>query len=123
MRLQKGDSIITSSTSRAVVTFAAGYEVTLDTDADGYTAFWKSFGPVLDPHAVWLLERGIKTLAVRMARHNENGLAVAAWLEQHPAVQRVFYPGLPSHPDHERALEALHRRTGVNAGDRTRNNI
>jgi cystathionine beta-lyase/cystathionine gamma-synthase len=63
----------------------------------------KSFGPVLDPHAVWLLERGVKTLAVRMARHNENGLAVARWLEQHPAVERVLYPGLVSHPDHERA--------------------
>jgi cystathionine beta-lyase/cystathionine gamma-synthase len=63
----------------------------------------KSFGPVLDPHAVWLLERGVKTLAVRIARHNENGLAVARWLEQHPAVDRVFYPGLESHPDHDRA--------------------
>jgi cystathionine beta-lyase/cystathionine gamma-synthase len=63
----------------------------------------KSFGPVLDPHAVWLLERGVKTLAVRMARHNENGMAVARWLEDHPAVARVLYPGLASHPDHERA--------------------
>jgi cystathionine beta-lyase/cystathionine gamma-synthase len=63
----------------------------------------KSFGPVLDPHAVWLLERGVKTLAVRMARHNENGLAVSRWLEQHPGVDQVFYPGLQSHPDHDRA--------------------
>jgi cystathionine beta-lyase/cystathionine gamma-synthase len=63
----------------------------------------KSFGPVLDPHAVWLLERGIKTLAVRMAQHNRNGMAVAQWLERHPAVARVFYPGLPSFPDHDRA--------------------
>jgi cystathionine beta-lyase/cystathionine gamma-synthase len=63
----------------------------------------KSFGPVLDPHAVWLLERGVKTLAVRMARHNENGLAIAQWLEQHPVVDKVFYPGLASHPDHSRA--------------------
>ncbi|MBR9990413.1 MAG: aminotransferase class I/II-fold pyridoxal phosphate-dependent enzyme [Gemmatimonadetes bacterium] len=67
------------------------------------TELLKSFGPVLDPHAVWLLERGVKTLAVRMARHNENGLAVARWLEQHAAVEKVFYPGLESHPDHERA--------------------
>ena len=63
----------------------------------------KSFGPVLDPHAVWLLERGVKTLAVRIARHNENGMAIAGWLEQHPAVAKVFYPGLQSHPDHARA--------------------
>ena len=73
----------------------------------------KSFGPVLDPHAVWLLERGVKTLAVRMARHNENGLAVAAWLERHPAVERVFYPGLPSHPDHDRARQLFSGFGGV----------
>ena len=73
----------------------------------------KSFGPVLDPHAVWLLERGVKTLAVRMARHNENGLAVAAWLERYPAVEKVFYPGLPSHPDHERARQLFSGFGGV----------
>jgi cystathionine beta-lyase/cystathionine gamma-synthase len=73
----------------------------------------KSFGPVLDPHAVWLLERGIKTLAVRMARHNENGLAVARWLEQHEGVAQVFHPGLPSHPDHRRAAELMDGFGGV----------
>lgn len=72
-----------------------------------------SFGPVLDPHAVWLLERGIKTLDVRMRRHNENGLAVATWLEAHPAVERVLYPGLRSHPDHERAAALLDGFGGV----------
>jgi cystathionine beta-lyase/cystathionine gamma-synthase len=66
-----------------------------------------SFGPALDPHAAWLLERGIKTLAVRMAKHNENGLAVARRLEAHPAIERVHYPGLESHPDHRRASELL----------------
>ncbi|HUF51014.1 MAG TPA: aminotransferase class I/II-fold pyridoxal phosphate-dependent enzyme [Longimicrobiales bacterium] len=73
----------------------------------------KSFGPVLDPHAVWLLERGVKTLAVRMARHNENGLAIARWLEQHAAVEEVFYPGLASHPDHERARRLFRGYGGV----------
>jgi cystathionine beta-lyase/cystathionine gamma-synthase len=72
-----------------------------------------SFGPVLDPHAVWLLERGIKTLAVRMIRHNENGLAVARWLEQQPVVERVFYPGLASHPDHARASALMNGFGGV----------
>ncbi len=62
-----------------------------------------SFGPVLDPHATWLLERGIKTLAVRMARHNENGLTFARHFAEHDAVAAVVYPGLPSHPDHARA--------------------
>ncbi|MEJ2215086.1 MAG: aminotransferase class I/II-fold pyridoxal phosphate-dependent enzyme [Gemmatimonadota bacterium] len=65
----------------------------------------KAFGQGLDPHALWLLERGIKTLAVRMERHNANGLRVARWLEAHDAVARVFYPGLASHPDHALAGE------------------
>ncbi|MEO5509091.1 MAG: aminotransferase class I/II-fold pyridoxal phosphate-dependent enzyme [Longimicrobiales bacterium] len=67
----------------------------------------KSFGPVLDPHATWLLERGIKTLSVRMERHNANGMAVARWLSTSPAVEVVHYPGLPSHPDHAIASELL----------------
>lgn len=57
-------------------------------------------GATLDPHAAWLVERGIKTLDVRMERHNRNGLAVAAWCEQQPEFARTHYPGLPSHPDH-----------------------
>jgi cystathionine beta-lyase/cystathionine gamma-synthase len=58
-----------------------------------------SFGPVLDPHAVWLLERGIKTLDVRVGRQNANALALAEWLEAHAAVARVNHPGLDGHPD------------------------
>ncbi len=65
------------------------------------------WGPALDPHAAWLLERGIKTLSVRMERHNRNGMEVARWAEGRPEVARVFYPGLPSHPDHETARRVL----------------
>jgi methionine-gamma-lyase len=65
------------------------------------------WGPVLDPHAAWLLERGIKTLPVRMERHNRNGMEVARWAEGRPEVARVFYPGLPSHPDHATARRVL----------------
>jgi cystathionine beta-lyase/cystathionine gamma-synthase len=65
------------------------------------------FGPSLDPHAAWLVERGIKTLAVRMERHERNGHAVAEWCEAHPAVRQVYYPGLPSHPDHALAGRLL----------------
>ena len=65
----------------------------------------KSFGPSLDPHAIWLLDRGIKTLAVRVERQNRTALELAGWLERHPSVDRVFYPGLPSHPDHLLAAE------------------
>ena len=67
----------------------------------------KSFGPVLDPHAAWLLERGIKTLALRMVRHNTNGLAVARWLTKQSAVTAVHYPGLETHPDHDVAARLL----------------
>ncbi len=65
------------------------------------------WGPALDPHAAWLLERGIKTLAVRMERHNRNGLEVATRAEALQGVARVHYPGLPSHPDHQTARRVL----------------
>jgi cystathionine beta-lyase/cystathionine gamma-synthase len=65
------------------------------------------FGAALDPHAAWLIERGIKTLAVRMERHNSNGLRVAVWCEGQPRIERVHYPGLPSHPDHALATRLL----------------
>jgi cystathionine beta-lyase/cystathionine gamma-synthase len=77
------------------------------------TELVKSFGPVLDPHAVWLLERGIKTLSVRMERHNANGQAIAEWLEGHDAVAEVFYPGLASHRDHARASQLMSGFGGV----------
>jgi methionine-gamma-lyase len=65
------------------------------------------WGPVLDPHGMWLLERGMKTLAVRMERHNRNGVEVARWAEGEAGIARVFHPSLPSHPDHEVAGRTL----------------
>ena len=70
-------------------------------------------GGVLDAHAAWLLLRGLKTLALRMARHNENGLRVAAWLEAQPKIRRVWYPGLASHPDHAVAARTMKGFGGV----------
>lgn len=67
----------------------------------------RTFGAVLDPHAAWLVERGVKTLTVRMERHNRNGQVVADWCERQPAFARVHYPGLPSHPDHALATRLL----------------
>lgn len=61
------------------------------------------FGGALDPHAGFLLARGVKTLALRMRAHNDNAVALAAFLAEHGKVEAVSYPGLPSHPDHERA--------------------
>ncbi|QAY68964.1 cystathionine gamma-synthase [Xylanimonas protaetiae] len=64
-------------------------------------------GAVADPFAAWLTLRGLKTLAVRMDRHQANALAVATFLEAHPRVTRVLYPGLPSHPGHELAARQM----------------
>jgi len=61
----------------------------------------RSAGSGLAPMDCFLVARGIKTLAVRMAQHNTNGMAIARYLEAHPKVKRVLYPGLPSHPQHE----------------------
>jgi cystathionine gamma-synthase len=64
-------------------------------------------GGINSPHNIYLLERGLKTFALRMQRHNENGQAVAEFLESHPRVERVLYPGLPSHPYHEIARRTM----------------
>ena len=65
------------------------------------------WGQSIDPHCAWMVERGMKTLAVRMERHNRTGLEVAEWLEKQPRVKKVHYPGLASHPDHELAKATL----------------
>jgi cystathionine beta-lyase/cystathionine gamma-synthase len=71
------------------------------------TRLMRLWGQAIDPHAAWLVERGLRTLAVRLQRHNENGMAVARWAEKHPKVVKVHYPGLASHPDHAIAKETL----------------
>jgi len=65
------------------------------------------YGPSLDPHAAWLLDRGLRTLSARMGLHNENGLALARWFSEQPGVTRVIYPGLEAHPDHAFAKQHL----------------
>ncbi len=70
-------------------------------------------GGILDAHPAWLLLRGMKTLGLRMERHNANGLALASWLEAHPKVRRVWYPGMESHPDHEQARRQMRGFAGV----------
>ncbi len=64
-------------------------------------------GAILGPFDSWLVLRGVKTLAVRMERHNSNGLAVARHLDGHPKVKKVHYPGLPSHPQYELAKKQM----------------
>lgn len=64
-------------------------------------------GSVNSAHNMYLLERGLKTFELRMQRHNENGQRVAEFLESHPRVERVYYPGLASHPSHETAATQM----------------
>jgi cystathionine beta-lyase/cystathionine gamma-synthase len=84
-------------------------------------------GGILDPHACFLLHRGMKTLGVRVRHQNESALKIARWLEQHPKVSHVNYPGLESHSNHLRACElfdgfggvlSFELETGVEAADR-----
>ncbi|MBI1738640.1 MAG: PLP-dependent transferase [Acidobacteria bacterium] len=70
-------------------------------DADKIFFIQRSAGSGLAPMDCWLVARGIKTLAVRMQQHDKNGMAIAKYLEKHPKVRRVLYPGLASHPQHE----------------------
>ncbi|CAI5934217.1 unnamed protein product [Closterium sp. NIES-65] len=65
-------------------------------------------GGVVDPHASYLILRGLKTLALRVRRQNETAMELALALSNHPKVLRVHYPGLPSHPEHQIALEQMH---------------
>jgi cystathionine beta-lyase/cystathionine gamma-synthase len=64
-------------------------------------------GPVLHPFEAWLLRRGLQTYGLRMAAHNRNALEVARFLESHSAVERVYFPGLASHPQHELAQQQM----------------
>ncbi|HEX8693213.1 MAG TPA: cystathionine gamma-synthase [Longimicrobium sp.] len=70
-------------------------------------------GAVPGPFDCWLALRGTKTLHVRMAMHNANGALIAAWLSEHPKIQRVYYPGLHSHPQHELAARQMKGFTGM----------
>ena len=85
-----------------------GAVILRDPDLAGRIQFLQnSVGAVLGPFDSWLVLRGVKTLAVRMRQHNENGLAVAKHLEAHPRVKKVHYPGLASHPQHELATRQM----------------
>lgn len=64
-------------------------------------------GATLHPHSAYMILRGMKTLELRIKRHNENGMRVATWLSQHPKVDKVFYPGLETHPNHDIAKKQM----------------
>ncbi|MDI6772713.1 MAG: aminotransferase class I/II-fold pyridoxal phosphate-dependent enzyme [bacterium] len=92
------------------------------------TRMLRVLGPVLDPFAAWLLVRGLRTLGLRVERHNHNAAHLADFLAGHPRVERVHYPGLPSHPDYAVAARQMggfggmlsfEARGGFEAGVRT----
>ncbi len=76
-------------------------------------------GGVADPHAAWLLLRGLKSFPLRMRQHNDSALAIARFLEAHPKVARVWYAGLESHPDHATASRVLCGAGGLLAFEHT----
>ncbi len=71
------------------------------------------FGGVISPFNAWLINRGLATLPIRMQAHQDNAMALARYLEAHPQVDRVFYPGLPSHPHHELACRQMDNFSGM----------
>jgi O-succinylhomoserine sulfhydrylase len=70
---------------------------------DGVYSFLRTAGPSLSPFNAWVLLKGLETLGIRMDAQSERAATLAQWLERHPAVERVYYPGLPSHPQHSLA--------------------
>jgi cystathionine beta-lyase/cystathionine gamma-synthase len=76
-------------------------------DAEEIGFLQNAVGAIISPFDSFLIMRGIKTLAVRMKQHDENGRRVAAFLAEHPRVRKVYYPGLPQHPQHERAKRQM----------------
>ena len=81
--------------------------------ADKLKFLQMSLGGVLSPFDSFLALRGVKTLPLRMARHCESAMAIAQWLERHPKIERVFYPGLPSHAQHALAKRQMRGAGGM----------
>ncbi|WP_165037990.1 cystathionine gamma-synthase [Enterococcus sp. ZJ1622] len=81
--------------------------------ADTIGFYQNAIGAVLGPQDSWLLQRGIKTLSVRMEEHQKNALSVAKFLSEHPDVDAVYYPGLASHPNHPIAAQQMSGFSGM----------
>ncbi len=109
--LELGADIVVHSTTKYLNGHSdgvGGVAVVNDPElADRLKFLQNAGGAILGPFDAWLVLRGVKTLAVRMRQHDENGRAVAQYLAGHPKVKRVNYPGLPSHPQHELAKRQM----------------
>ena len=105
--IEHGVDVVTHSTTKYLNghSDSVGGFVALNDEADAERIGFvqNSIGAILSPFDCFLVLRGTKTLAVRMEKHNENGQAVANFLAEHPKVEKVYYPGLVSHPQHELA--------------------
>ncbi len=109
--LKLGADIVVHSTTKYINGHSdviGGALVTSNEEAYQSIKFYQNAaGGVPGPFDTWLTLRGIKTLAVRMRQHESNALAVAQFLHEHPHVEKVYYPGLPSHPDYELAKRQM----------------
>ena len=109
--LEMGADIVVHSTTKFLNGHSdsvGGAAIAKTKELDEWLGFVQnSAGAILSPFDSWLVLRGVKTLAVRMERHEANGRAVAAFLEAHPKVGRVYYPGLASHPQHTLAKRQM----------------
>src|SRR6266446_3622544 len=119
--IEFGADIVTHSTTKYLNGHSdsvGGIVITVREDDSAWLKFVQNAeGAILGPFDSWLILRGTKTLPLRMQRHNENGLALAQFLEAHPKVRHVYYPGLPSHPQHELAARQMHGFGGMLAFD------
>jgi O-succinylhomoserine sulfhydrylase len=80
---------------------------------DGMTTFLRSCGPTLSPFNAWVILKGLETLGLRMQAHSRGALELAQWLEAHPKVERVYYPGLSTHPQHALAMRQQKSGGGI----------
>jgi cystathionine beta-lyase/cystathionine gamma-synthase len=109
--IELGADIVTHSTTK----YLNGHSdsvggiaiLTRDDDIEWLRFIQNAEGAILSPFDSWLVLRGTKTLPLRMVQHNANGLALAEFLAAHPKVRRVYYPGLPSHPQYELAKRQM----------------
>ena len=80
---------------------------------EGVYTFLRTAGPTLSAFNAWVILKGLETLSLRMDAHSRNALELATWLESHPGIERVWYPGLPSHPQHELAMRQQKTGGGI----------
>ncbi len=115
--LELGADIVVHSTTKYLSghnQLIGGIAITNNDEiAERFRFFQRAIGAVPSPTDCWLTLLGIKTLSLRMARHSATGLRVATYLEEHPKVQRVTYPGLKSHPGHEVARRQMSAFSGM----------